>query len=194
MARARPVRACTTILSGSERVHGGDDPGVFNRPVSLEFGFPRPVSLKAVVRPGRGDGVRETPPARGVPPTVATFDYEKLSAGHAEACDKRDPESRLVSVGVPPRIDDSHRRPGDPRSRTRPAWSARFWLHGDNIAAGYWRKPQQTQKAFGGQLVDPSERHSAGPVASQPATLGTIYDGELFIIGRIKDLLIVDGP
>jgi long chain fatty acid CoA FadD26 len=67
-----------------------------------------------------------------------------------------------------------------------------IWLHGDNIAAGYWRKPQQTQKTFGGQLVDPSSGTPLGPWL-RTGDLGTIYDGELFIIGRIKDLLIVDG-
>ena len=43
-----------------------------------------------------------------------------------------------------------------------------------------------------GQLVDPVERHPAGPWL-RTGDLGIIYDGELFIIGRIKDLLIVDG-
>ena len=67
-----------------------------------------------------------------------------------------------------------------------------IWLHGDNIAAGYWRKPQQTQKAFGGQLVDPSSGTPLGPWL-RTGDLGTIHEGELYIIGRIKDLLIVDG-
>ena len=67
-----------------------------------------------------------------------------------------------------------------------------IWLHGDNIANGYWRKPQQTQRTFGGQLVDPSAGTPLGPWL-RTGDLGVIYDGELFIIGRIKDLLIVDG-
>ena len=67
-----------------------------------------------------------------------------------------------------------------------------IWLHGDNIATGYWRKPQQTQRTFGGQLVDPSTGTPLGPWL-RTGDLGVIYDGELFIIGRIKDLLIVDG-
>jgi len=67
-----------------------------------------------------------------------------------------------------------------------------IWLHGDNIASGYWRKPKLSQRAFGGQVVDPS------PGTPQErwlrtGDLGVIYDGELFVVGRIKDLLIVDG-
>ena len=67
-----------------------------------------------------------------------------------------------------------------------------IWLHGDNIANGYWRKPQQSQRTFGGQLVDPSSGTPLGPWL-RTGDLGVIYNGELFIIGRIKDLLIVDG-
>jgi long chain fatty acid CoA FadD26 len=67
-----------------------------------------------------------------------------------------------------------------------------IWLHGDNIASGYWRKPQQTQRTFGGQLVEPSPGTPLGPWL-KTGDLGVIHDGELFIIGRIKDLLIVDG-
>jgi long-chain fatty acid adenylase/transferase FadD26 len=126
----------------------------------------------------------------GRPPTVANFDYEKLSAGHAEACDN-ETGVELVSVGIP---RASMVRIVDPETRTEnPAGMVgEIWLHGQNIAAGYWRKPQQTQKAFGGQLVDPSSGTPLGPWL-RTGDLGTIHDGELYIIGRIKDLLIVDG-
>jgi long-chain fatty acid adenylase/transferase FadD26 len=67
-----------------------------------------------------------------------------------------------------------------------------IWLHGANIAKGYWRKPQQSQRTFGGKLVDPSPGTPLEPWL-RTGDLGVIYDGELFIVGRIKDLLIVDG-
>jgi fatty acid CoA ligase FadD21 len=67
-----------------------------------------------------------------------------------------------------------------------------IWTHGENVAAGYWRKPEQTGSAFGATLVDPP--------AGAPATnwlrtgdRGFTSDGELFIVGRIKDMLIVRG-
>jgi long-chain fatty acid adenylase/transferase FadD26 len=175
-----------TILSGSERVHAATIRRFVDR--FGKFGFPA-----ASLKPSYGLAeamvyVNSSGPGR--PATVATFDYEKLSAGHAEACDN-DTGVELVSVGIPRasmiRIVDPETRVENPAGMV-----GEIWLHGDNIAAGYWRKPQQTQKAFGGQLVDPSSGTPLGPWL-RTGDLGTIYDGELYIIGRIKDLLIVDG-
>ena len=82
----------------------------------------------------------------------------------------------------------------DPETRVEnPAGKVgEIWVHGDNVASGYWRKPQQSQRTFGGQLVDPSPGTPLEPWL-RTGDLGVIYDGELFIVGRIKDLLIVDG-
>jgi long-chain fatty acid adenylase/transferase FadD26 len=175
-----------TILSGSERVHAATIRRFIDR--FSQFGFPA-----SSLKPSYGLAeamvyVNSSGPGR--PPTVATFDYEKLSAGHAEACDN-ETGVELVSVGIP---RASMIRIVDPETRTEnPAGMVgEIWLHGENIAAGYWRKPQQTQKAFGGQLVDPSSGTPLGPWL-RTGDLGTIHDGELYIIGRIKDLLIVDG-
>jgi long-chain fatty acid adenylase/transferase FadD26 len=175
-----------TILSGSERVHAATIRRFVDR--FSKFGFPA-----SSLKPSYGLAeamvyVNSSGPGR--PPTVANFDYEKLSAGHAEACDN-ETGVELVSVGIP---RASMVRIVDPETRTEnPAGMVgEIWLHGQNIAAGYWRKPQQTQKAFGGQLVDPSSGTPLGPWL-RTGDLGTIHDGELYIIGRIKDLLIVDG-
>jgi long chain fatty acid CoA FadD26 len=67
-----------------------------------------------------------------------------------------------------------------------------IWVHGDQVASGYWRNPQLSERTFGGRLVDPSSGTPQEPWL-RTGDLGVIYDGELFIIGRIKDLLIVDG-
>jgi long-chain fatty acid adenylase/transferase FadD26 len=182
----RTLSGVHTILSGSERVHAATIRRFIDR--FAAFGFPAE-SLKPSY--GLAEAmvyVNSSGPGR--PPTVATFDYEKLSAGHAEACDNHT-GVELVGVGTPRastiRIVDPETRVENPAGMV-----GEIWLHGDNIAAGYWRKPQQTQKTFGGQLVDPSSGTPLGPWL-RTGDLGTIYDGELFIIGRIKDLLIVDG-
>src|SRR5277367_2546317 len=175
-----------TILSGSERVHAATIRRFIDR--FAEFGFPA-----SSLKPSYGLAeamvyVNSSGPGR--PPTVATFDYEKLSAGHAEACDNVS-GVELVGVGTPRastiRIVDPNTRAENPAGMV-----GEIWLHGDNIANGYWRKPQQSQRTFGGQLVDPSVGTPLGPWL-RTGDLGVIYDGELFIIGRIKDLLIVDG-
>src|SRR5262249_6199716 len=62
----------------------------------------------------------------------------------------------------------------------------------DNVAMGYWRNPQLTEQTFGAKLVSPSPGTPEGPWL-RTGDLGVIFEGELFITGRIKDLLIVDG-
>ena len=65
-------------------------------------------------------------------------------------------------------------------------------MHGDNVTNGYWNRPAETQRTFGGSLVAPSAGTPDGPWL-RTGDLGFIYAGELFVIGRIKDLLIVYG-
>ncbi len=67
-----------------------------------------------------------------------------------------------------------------------------IWVHGENVALGYWRNPQQTERTFGAELLSPAPGTPHGPWL-RTGDLGVISDGELFIMGRIKDLLIVDG-
>jgi len=126
----------------------------------------------------------------GKSPVTVWFDYEKLSAGHARPCESGT-GCELVSVGPPRactvRIVDPETRMEHPAGKV-----GEIWLHGDNVASGYWRKPQQTQRTFGGELVDPSPGTPLAPWL-RTGDLGVIYDGELFVVGRIKDLLIVDG-
>ena len=38
-----------------------------------------------------------------------------------------------------------------------------IWVHGDNVADGYWQKPQETERTFGATLVDPSAGTPEGP-------------------------------
>ena len=65
-------------------------------------------------------------------------------------------------------------------------------MHGDNVAVGYWRNPRQTQTDSVRRSSTPSPGTPQGPWL-RTGDLGVISDGELFIVGRIKDLLIVDG-
>ncbi|MCX2713133.1 AMP-binding protein [Mycolicibacterium sp. J2] len=67
-----------------------------------------------------------------------------------------------------------------------------IWTHGDNVAAGYWRKPEQTGSAFGAVLIGaPEETPATGWLRT--GDRGFISEADLFIVGRIKDMLIVRG-
>jgi long chain fatty acid CoA FadD26 len=123
-------------------------------------------------------------------PVVARFDYEKLAAGYAES---RENETGvdLVSIGAPracaARIVDPETRTENPAGKV-----GEVWLLGDNIAAGYWRNPEESENTFGGRLVDPSNGTPAGPWL-RTGDLGVMTGGEFYLVGRIKDVLIVDG-
>ena len=52
--------------------------------------------------------------------------------------------------------------------------------------------PDSTAETFAGRLVEPSSGTPDGPWL-RTGDLGVISEGELFIVGRIKDLLIING-
>ena len=63
-----------------------------------------------------------------------------------------------------------------------------IWLSGESVASGYWRRPSATIETFKAYLSNSQE----GPFL-RTGDLGFFLDGELFITGRIKDLIIIRG-
>ena len=174
-----------TVISGSERIHAA----TIHRFTERFSRFDLPDN---VLRPSYGLAeatlyVASSPQGTGA---TARFDYEKLSAGHAKRCGN-EAGVELVSYGPPRattlRIVDPETRVENPASKV-----GEIWVHGDNIADGYWRKPQASEHTFGGMLVERSAGTPPGPWL-RTGDLGVMSEGELFIVGRIKDLLIVDG-
>ena len=77
-----------------------------------------------------------------------------------------------------------------PDSGTR-AWTdqiGEIWVSGPSVAQGYWRNDEVTQGTFRAYLSDTGE----GPFL-RTGDLGFVKDGELYIAGRIKDLVIIRG-
>jgi amino acid adenylation domain-containing protein len=62
-----------------------------------------------------------------------------------------------------------------------------IWVAGENVAAGYWNRPEETEQTFHAYL-DSDE----GPFL-RTGDLGFLKDGELFVTGRLKDLIIIRG-
>ncbi|MEU4840845.1 long-chain-fatty-acid--AMP ligase FadD32 [Nocardia testacea] len=74
-----------------------------------------------------------------------------------------------------------------------------IWLHGNNMGIGYWGRPAETAATFQNKIVTPlaegSHAEGTTPDANWMRTgdYGVYFDGELYITGRVKDLVIVDG-
>lgn len=126
--------------------------------------------------------------ADGNPPRAVEFDTEQLTAGTAVRSPGGTP---LLRYGVPVSplllIVDADTRKPCPDGTV-----GEIWAHGENVSAGYWRKPGQSAAVFGASVAD--------PVEGMPQTgwlrtgdRGFLSEGDLFIVGRIKDMLIVRG-
>ena len=63
-----------------------------------------------------------------------------------------------------------------------------IWISGPTLAAGYWNKPEETKRSFGAVIADTGD----GPFF-KTGDLGFFHEGELYITGRLKDLLIIRG-
>jgi len=73
-----------------------------------------------------------------------------------------------------------------------------IWLHGNNLGGGYWGKEAESAQTFRNILKSRvQESHAEGASDDglwvRTGDFGTYYDGNLYIAGRIKDLVIIDG-
>ncbi|MBI2838249.1 MAG: fatty acyl-AMP ligase [Acidobacteria bacterium] len=66
--------------------------------------------------------------------------------------------------------------------------SGEIWVSGPSTATGYWNRPEETMHTFQAYMSDTGE----GPFL-RTGDLGYVEDGELFVTGRLKDLIIIDG-
>jgi long-chain fatty acid adenylase/transferase FadD26 len=176
------------IISGAERIHTAT-----LRRFAARFA---PFNLsEAAVRPSYGLAeatVYVATPEPGQPPKTVRFDYDKLSAGQAEPCtDQGGGSVELVSYG-PPRASTVRVVDPDDGSENPAGAIGEIWVHGENVAMGYWHNPRQTQALFHATLAGATPGTPVGPWL-RTGDLGVMSEDELFIIGRIKDLLIVDG-
>ena len=176
------------ILSGAERVHSA----TVNRFVDrfAKFGL-----KDRVVQPSYGLAEATlyvaTPEVKD-PVRTAHFDLEQLAAGVALRCEAgQEASTELVTYGppraYPVRIVDAETGVEKPEGTI-----GEIWVRGDNVAMGYWQKPELTNTMFRAQINQPTPGTPAGPWL-RTGDLGALSEGELFIMGRLKDLLIVDG-
>ncbi|CAG0930606.1 surfactin family lipopeptide synthetase A [Thermoflexales bacterium] len=126
---------------------------------------------------------------KAAPPIIRHFvaaDYER---NRIVAATTHNNETRtLVSCGHC--LPDQKIEIVDPQTRERclPDQVGEVWLAGPSVAQGYWNRPKDTTQAFGASIANTEEGSFL-----RTGDLGFLYDGELFIAGRLKDLIIIRG-
>jgi natural product biosynthesis luciferase-like monooxygenase protein len=69
-----------------------------------------------------------------------------------------------------------------------------IWVSGESVAQGYWNRPDESKKTFGARPADDGQRAFGGRTFMRTGDLGFIdQDGNLFVTGRLKDLIIIRG-
>lgn len=137
---------------------------------------------------------------RDATPTAMHLDRAALSDGHAVGVDAASPDKvTLVSCGQPIPNQWLVIVDGATGEELPDGVVGEIWIHGNNIGRGYWGKPEESDLVFGNKLqrrLDLASHAEGVPDNGKwlaTGDLGVYLDGELYITGRSKDLLIIDG-
>lgn len=125
----------------------------------------------------------------GVEPSVVSVSGPALERTEVKMCAPGDVGARtLVSSGRV--LGDQVLAIVDPVSHVLYEQNrvGEIWLSGPSVARGYWNHAAETTSTFHCQSPDAGDRPFLGT-----GDLGFILDGELFVAGRLKDLIIIRG-
>lgn len=115
----------------------------------------------------------------GTPPNLLAADENGPHVGAADAaavsCGRPGPGTNVV-------IADPERHKALPEGEV-----GEIWVASDSVAKGYWRNAVATRETFRAVLEGSSTR------MLRTGDLGFLHDGELFVTGRLKDLMVIDG-
>ncbi len=127
--------------------------------------------------------------AHARPVAVKTLHGESLSNNRIVEDDESNDRRSLVGCGVT--LMDGRLVIVEPVTlrRCAPGEVGEIWVSGAGIAQGYWNRPAETEHTFGARLADEED---AGPFL-RTGDLGFLLEGELFVTGRLKDLIIIRG-
>ncbi len=125
---------------------------------------------------------------RGAGPVLMDVDPEQLARGLASPADPAVKSKRLIASGRAPNgheivIVDATGNSPVPERRV-----GEVYVAAESVADGYWTESAESASAFGATLPG-----YPGRSFLRTGDLGFVADGELFITGRIKELLIVRG-
>jgi acyl-CoA synthetase (AMP-forming)/AMP-acid ligase II len=121
------------------------------------------------------------------PVRIQAISKARLEEGYLEIADPGREVQHVVGCGRPIEgqrvlIVDTQTRQPCPQAQV-----GEIWVAGPSVARGYWQRPAETARTFGAYLAN-----GEGPFL-RTGDLGVLQDAELFVTGRLKDLIVIDG-
>ncbi|MEN6450336.1 MAG: aminotransferase class I/II-fold pyridoxal phosphate-dependent enzyme [Thermoguttaceae bacterium] len=141
------------------------------------------------------------------PPVIRAFDAEALGRGEVIEAEPDENTTRSL-VGCGENLPDQRIVIVNPETGAAcpPNRIGEIWVQGPSVAQGYWQEAEGTQRTFRATLngkttgpAAPSKSKKAKEAANRQGPflrtgdLGFLDGGELFVTGRLKDLIIVRG-
>ena len=126
---------------------------------------------------------------KGAGPTRRGFDRQALERSRAVESEAAGDDRRtLVSCGRA--LGDQQVIVVEPHTGVRcgSGQVGEIWVSGPSVADGYWMKPEQNKEVFGARPGGED-----GATFLRTGDLGFLLGGELYVTGRLKDLIIIRG-
>ncbi|MFD8491831.1 fatty acyl-AMP ligase [Amycolatopsis sp. NPDC059657] len=123
--------------------------------------------------------------------STSYFDRAELTGGRVRGAMPGPGSVALASCGTP--VSDVRIAIVDPESgvEAAPDEVGEIWVSGPNVADGYWRKPELTEQTFHSALWRRDGRADGDWLRT--GDTGFLSQNRLFVLGRRKEMLIVDG-
>ena len=131
-------------------------------------------------------------------PVAVEFDADQLHNGTAAeytATDHCDDRRRITVVGCGFPLDDTELRIVDPETRQRLDDNrvGEIWVRGPAVADQYWQQPELSAATFSASVATADSQTEPVETFLRTGDLGFMHGGQLFVSGRLKDLIIIAG-
>lgn len=94
----------------------------------------------------------------------------------------------LVGSGLVPSAEELRIVDPETRHPCAPNQIGEIWISGDHVGQGYCQRPELTADTFQARCAGESE-----PGYLRTGDLGVVIEGELYVVGRLKDMIIIRG-